>query len=226
MTKILVKLALATIAVFGMGVAQATDFLFSDPGSDTPSNLTDLDTTTSTGDYITDGTPTYIEYSKDGLVFQVSGTTDGTTTGVVIQDLQPDWGGLAINDGPTDNMNDGETLTIALTSGGGILLNSVSFFDENHGIPVDQFTVCNSCFDVKLEIFLGGDLVTTLMWDLTMTQASFDVGFHGDEFKFTALTDSDNFYISAINVPEPGTLALLGLGLLGFGFARRRKTYN
>ena len=234
MNKNLVKLAVGTVAVFGMGAAQATDFLFSDPGGEIPSNAGDLTCTSSLfepsgqckdGDWLTDMDTSFIEYTKDGIVIQVSGTqTDGMTEGQVIQDLDPDWGGLAINGGTgdTDNMNDGETLTIALQGGGGILLNSVSFFDEDHGIPIDGFT--DNGNDVKLEIYLGGGLVTTLWFALTDSQATFGVGFHGDTFIFTALSGSDNFYVAAINVPEPATLALLGLGLLGFGFARRRRS--
>ena len=43
---------------------------------------------------------------------------------------------------------------------------------------------------------------------------------------FTGISDSLGGYIDAVNltVPEPGTLAMFGLGLAGLGFMRRRQT--
>ncbi len=40
------------------------------------------------------------------------------------------------------------------------------------------------------------------------------------------LTVSLDTYTTSFSIPEPGSIALLGLGLAGLGFARRRLTQS
>jgi hypothetical protein len=48
--------------------------------------------------------------------------------------------------------------------------------------------------------------------------------FIGPNYYSPRSPDDWEYSISRVDVPEPGTLALLGLGLAGLGFGKRRKT--
>lgn len=79
--------------------------------------------------------------------------------------------------------------------------------------------------------WLEGSLVETFTFNNVSEDGSLFYGFENslfDEIRIMNLMDDagfefDNLQYSSSAVPEPGTLALLGLGLAGMGLTRRRK---
>jgi hypothetical protein len=126
------------------------------------------------------------------------------------------------------------------TFGGGVSGPLVEIvFDSAFGSLLTELSFGIEAF-VQLEIF-AFDMSDTLLGSAVFSGGGFDFD-HTDIFSVTSTngisrfvldssgygggqvsgnTSVDNFSVTT-SVPEPGTLALLGIGLLGMGAARRR----
>ena len=130
-------------------------------------------------------------------------------------------------DGTTYSHNYSRTTTTLTQIGGGTFeLNSLDIGNVYDSSPYSQ------TFSFWADLAGGGSLSTTFTSDAQSGLETVVLNWSGiTAFRFTetsgSFLQSDNFVLNGGNtspVPEPGTFALFGMGLLGVAIRRRRRT--
>lgn len=190
-------------------------------GAQQASFLTDIGTFTGSGNAV-------------GSSCSDAGFTCGAGMGIVDQNIMAISGGgtdnfwgrypMPVSDGNNQYMDtlDHEKVVLTLNSG----YNALGFFltDPNDSGGILDITVDGSddVFSKSIDDILGGSQPNKGSYYFSFFSWAGDIS--SVTFRKNNSSDGVGFDNVTIGVPEPGTIGLLGLGLLGLGIARRRKT--
>ena len=151
----------------------------------------------------------------------LAGTPGGTLTATgtgggnaarVIEDLEPNLGGLGVlnslTDSSSDNIQSGDVLTLVFQTA--VSISQLILYSD-HEIADFNITINGTNYAVN---------DSTLTFDTPLLGTNFVFGYVDRQYYVSAMTlDSP-----PQNIPEPGTLSLLGLGLGGLRFMARRRS--